>query len=231
MAETAQQLSHPSDEIKEDLLNCSKCKLSKPTSEFYQYPHRYRKTCKDCDFIRLGTFVNDRTAGFYKLTEDVRLSIISQFESGVLSLDAIARMHNIKPATLSRWRYVSKIRKDNGDPIIYGKIALKMVSPDIKTCKICNENKPLSMFHTLGATKHTSYCKPCVSEKAKRQRRERNPNRRGFDGLTPVMQLQIQMDHENGFTLAQLSTKYDIVYRKLRHWKRTNKFIRPEANP
>ena len=87
----------------------------------------------------------------------------------------------------------------------------------LKTCKNCNEEKPLLENFYRAGRGYQSFCKPCHN---KSRMNTYKPRVKGFDKLTEETKKGIIEDIKNGLKSTVIAQKYDIKYYNLTSWKR-----------
>ena len=88
---------------------------------------------------------------------------------------------------------------------------------DYKTCKGCNESKPLIDNFYKAGTCYQTLCKPCHNSKRIKSYKKRPT---GFEALPDDIKKGIIEDFKNGLLCSVIAPKYNIKYFNLSNWKR-----------
>ena len=87
----------------------------------------------------------------------------------------------------------------------------------LKTCKNCNEEKPLLENFYKAGRGYQSFCKPCHN---KSRMNTYKPKPTAFAKLPEETKKGIIEDVENGLKYTVIAKKYDIKYFNLINWKK-----------
>ena len=93
-------------------------------------------------------------------------------------------------------------------------------TPEMKFCKECNADKPLTEFYRTRGNCYQTLCKYHTNQLRMRQNREKNPKKVvGFMKLPEEVRTNILNDLQSSMKIRRIAIKYEINYSSLLKWR------------